>query len=126
VNDREWSLVVDELGWLVGELRRQGQAARERQGLSAAPDGYPRSSLPEASIASGRLGDPTGRAVINLAGGRGDKPDTWKRSYEPVATNVRRMESECRDALARLQGAYRAMLQAIESKGPTTEGTQRE
>jgi len=132
VNDRDWSLLVDEVGWLVGELRRHGQAAVRRQGygLAAGPDGYPASSLPEASIASGRVGDPTAMAVVRLAGGSGDRIDTWKRPYDPVSVSVNNMERESRDALARLQGAHASMTSALQgSQGtttPTKEGEHRE
>lgn len=135
MNDREWTLIIDEIEWYVGQLRASGPKAieRVRHGLAAGNDGYPTNSLPESSISGGRGGDPTGRAVIARAGGRdaesGDSSttrDTWRGPRDPVAAAVSNMRRETTDALARLHGAVASMTTALQSKGATTEGTQRE
>lgn len=126
-DDRQWNDLLDEIEWNVSQLRKHGPEAmqRTRSGLSAGPDGYPRSSLPESSIASGRGGDPTGQTVVTLAGGkvvelgdREDSSDTWRGVRDEVAAAVRNMQAKANDAVVRLREALGSMHKAL----PEVEG----
>jgi hypothetical protein len=112
--------MLAELRELVATLESHSRAVRARS-KDEVIDGYPTKSLPESSIASGRLADPTAATVERLAGGKFDEteegvvttPDHWKGPPDPVGTSVNRMHSETVDARNRLWFAVAAMRSAL-------------
>lgn len=72
--------------------------------------------MPESSIASGRVGNPTLATVVRHAGGRKDPntgqdtKDTWNPPYDPVGVSVNRMKSQTLDGFNRLCSALDAAL----------------
>lgn len=122
-DDRQWDLLLDELIFLTGALRKLSPTARERA-REPMIDGYPTRSMPESSIAAGRQGDPTVWSVQALAGGRdradGDqetRPDHWLGPKDPVFEDVGRMEDFATRALPLLRGAVAAAERAQPPRG---------
>jgi hypothetical protein len=110
-NERQWDSCLDEIEWNVGELRKHGSEAITRtKGLAAGDDGYPRSSLPESSVASGRVGDPTGLAAVSRAMGTGVRDE--------AAIHVNYMLTRVDDAVKRLREAVQTMYKAIPEAPP--------
>ncbi|MCU1494791.1 MAG: hypothetical protein JWO62_2555 [Acidimicrobiaceae bacterium] len=117
----QWMEMLSECSHLARLLKADGQRARSRLDDENAPawDAYPASSLPESSIASGRVHRPVEQTVVRYAGGkdadgegrdRDDEttPDTWEERHDPIGTAVRRMEAETFDACNRLATAQAA------------------
>lgn len=123
-NERQWLETIEQIGDLSDELRKFSLKARSID-LKTEPvtiDGYPPSSLPESSIASGRVGDPTGETVVRYAGGKvvqsmdGSEtttPDIWRAPHDPRGQHIRLMEYRVNDALNQLKSAVEEMWQAL-------------
>lgn len=104
--DRQYHALLAEIDSLLRELTKHSPEALARTGEAPAFDGYPRSSLPESSIASGRLGNPTLSTVVAHAGGDDEgSPDTWRPPEDPIGLAVERMVRNARDSLAALLDA---------------------
>jgi hypothetical protein len=123
---RQWDELLAEVASLVDDLKQHSRIARARS-TERIIDGYPTSSMPESSIASGRLADPTVQTVEKLAGGKltihhdGSEtttPDHWKGPKDPIAQAIRNMESEALDARNRLRGAVASLRKALPAHSP--------
>lgn len=113
-DDEQWRRLLEECGDLVVDLVARSAQARRR--AKAVVTGFPARSMPESSIAAGRVGDPVAVNVERLAGGRSieagdreDRPDDWRGPKDAVNTHVNRMIAEASDACNRLRGAVAAM-----------------
>ena len=122
--DRQWQSTLDEIESLMATLRDLSGVARWRA-RQPIRDGYPTQSMPESSIASGRMGDPTLRHVEVMAGGRsvadGDREnsdDHWKGPRDPVALSARNMEQRVLRAVECLRGAAGAARDACPTNLP--------
>jgi hypothetical protein len=118
-SDRQWQSLIEEAESLLADLRSLSGVARWRA-RQPIRDGYPTQSMPESSIASGRMGDPTLRHVEVMAGGRsvadGDREnsdDHWKGPKDPVALSARHMEDRALKAVESLRGAVGAARDAV-------------
>jgi hypothetical protein len=128
----QWLDLLSEIGYLLGKLEVNGERARARTDDINAPawDAYPASSLPEGSIARGRVSRPVENAVIRHAGGKDagyrlkdgelvadgeaaelddeTTTDTWRERFDPIGASVNRMRAEVYDACNRLATAQAA------------------
>lgn len=133
---RQWHDLISQLGAILDLLAKHGPEAflRAASSVGGIDDGYPSRSMPESSIAGGRMGDPTGTTVVRHAGGNcreckgrgfffalaltklpcrrcggsGCAPDTWQTPTDPIGAAVEKMQLEVADALARLATALLA------------------
>ena len=123
-SDRQWVTLLDELDTLLTDLRSYSGVARWRA-RQPIRDGYPTQSMPDSSIASGRMGDPTLKHVEVMAGGKskedGDRENTddhWKGPKDPVAASTRHMEDRALKAVDLLRGAVGAARDAVPTNLP--------
>ncbi len=113
----DWLAEIESLTAYVGE---HFKAARARARL-AIRDGYPARSMPESSVAGGRMSDPTADFVTSKAGGKMDEndpdmavsDDEWREQGDVIQAKVSQMIRELEDGRNRIRGAAASLRGAL-------------
>lgn len=119
--DEDFERWLDECASLISYAREHHHKARLRAKMTDDRDGYPARSMPESSVAGGRMSDPTADLVASLAGGKitsdhlGEilTDDTWEPPKNWAQGKVNSMNWKAEDARNRLRevcGAIREVL----------------